>query len=265
MKPNGSIVRLALMNPAPLKQPQSPAPRSQGFTLIELLVVIAIIAILAGMLLPALASAKAKAKKTLCMTDFKQVGLAASLYAADYNGFVANHIFWWRPMLMPYIADASKLYNCPSSKFQVTPAEALDTVNVGVMNAGSIGNIYQSSNSYRTASGNNVNNGDGYAWPIESAWAMPNQSIYLADSVADVTAGALANVTNGVATSELTGFGTSHIHRMASFGSAGFVRFFANRHNGTGALFLDGRYELLPVPPLYQFPEGHPNNIWDTQ
>ena len=265
MKPNGSIVRLALMNLVPLKQPLSQAPRSQGFTLIELLVVIAIIAILAGLLLPALASAKAKAKKTLCMTDFKQVGLAASLYATDYNGFVANHIFWWRPMLMPYIADASKLYNCPSSKFQVTLAEALDTVNVGLMNAGSIGNIYQSTSGYSTGLPGSGGNSVDYAWPIESAWAKPNESIYMADSVADVTAGALANVTNGVATSELTGFGTSHIHRMNSFGSAGFVRFFANRHKGTGVIFLDGRYELLPVPPLYQFPEGDPNNIWDTK
>jgi prepilin-type N-terminal cleavage/methylation domain-containing protein len=242
-----------------------PAKQPAGFTLIELLVVIAIIAILAGLLLPALASAKQKAKKTLCMTDLKQVGLAASIYAQDYNGFIANHIFRWRPMLMPYIADASKLYNCPSSQFQVTQAQAQDTVNIGIMNNGSIGNIYQSSNSYRTASGNNVNSGDGYGWPIETAWAKPNESIYLADSVADVSAGALAKVTSGQATFEPTGFGTSHIHRMASFGTPGFVRFFANRHKGAGVLFLDGRYELLQVPPLYLYPEGHPNNIWDTQ
>lgn len=110
-----------------------------------------------------------------------------------------------------------------------------------------------------------MNTGDAFGWPIESAWARPNESVYLADSWADVTAGALANVTNGVATSELTGFGTSHIHRMNSFGSAGFVRFFANRHKGAGAIFLDGRYELLQVPALYLYPEGHPSNIWDTQ
>src|ERR1051325_3787313 len=73
-------------------QSRKPVAVGKGFTLIELLVVVAIIAILASLLLPVLASARAKAQAAFCLNNTKQLALAWMIYSDDHNGRLAYNL-----------------------------------------------------------------------------------------------------------------------------------------------------------------------------
>lgn len=88
------------------------------FTLIELLVVIAIIAILAGLLLPALKQAKDKGKEITCVSNLKQLHLFMMAYAYDYNEYTFD--YYQYNLKSDSYMTSREVFNCPSSKNGMT-------------------------------------------------------------------------------------------------------------------------------------------------
>jgi prepilin-type N-terminal cleavage/methylation domain-containing protein/prepilin-type processing-associated H-X9-DG protein len=111
---------------------RSHLPKRRGFTLIELLVVIAIIAILAAILFPVFAQARAKARQSACLSNIKQLGTGLIMYAQDYdetlplNDYVGNGLVplagWrdpragdsWASGIYPYVKNL-QIYVCPEA------------------------------------------------------------------------------------------------------------------------------------------------------
>ena len=103
------------------------APAKAGFTLIELLVVIAIIAVLMGILMPALSRVRKQARDVCCLNNLKQIGLAVQMYAQEYDGFVPRAMDHekakWVLVFIPFLGTEYKrvedyrkvdVYQCPS-------------------------------------------------------------------------------------------------------------------------------------------------------
>jgi prepilin-type N-terminal cleavage/methylation domain-containing protein len=115
---------------------QSSEGRRGGFTLIELLVVIAIIAVLVGLLLPAVQKVREAAFRMKCQNNLKQIGLALHMFNNDYDRLPPSRLSdlhaTWAVLIMPYLEQGNlyRQWDIPATYYSQTPAARTTSVPV---------------------------------------------------------------------------------------------------------------------------------------
>lgn len=208
----------------------------KSFTLIELLVVVAIIAILVAILLPALGKAREQARQTGCLSNLRQNGSAAMMYAGEYNDFVPRG-YWgaysqyplWFEAFLPFLGEEKTatdyrtvdIYRCPS--YPIKEETICYVINAWL-------------------------NSDYTGTEIEVFWASslstfdrPTYTIYLVDTASDGYRGVITGRSDpDVEINDV--FEDSHLPAGPPLSR----RIARDRHaNGVNAMFFDGHAEWL--------------------
>jgi prepilin-type processing-associated H-X9-DG protein len=231
--------------------------------LIELLVVIAIISILAAILFPVFAQVREKARQTACLSGEKQIGLAFTMYAQDYDEMTTQiwyapnndstmQSYFWMDALLPYVKSSGFFSSCPDRDF----ADWTPSTGAPGKNAKSRSNVAFTVNSLYSsgkAAGQPAHPPMGLS---TASYAVPAETIFLGDSTNTVKTGTTTiggyYISYSGSDTDLkvelqppysTGLTVPTLGRLTPV----YNRFAARHNGGANWAFCDGHAKWMPL------------------